>query len=59
MLIFYDVMFQIYGFQLFHSAYYYGYNKLYNNTRARVRASTRARVRANKPSTLLDRYWAR
>ena len=29
MLIFYDVMFQIYGFQLFHSAYYYGYNKLY------------------------------
>lgn len=29
MLIFYDVMFQIYGFQLFHSPYYYGYNKLY------------------------------
>ena len=29
MLIFYDVMFQIYGFQLFHSPYYYDYNKLY------------------------------
>ena len=29
MLIFYDVMFQIYGFQLFHSLYYYDYNKLY------------------------------
>ena len=29
MLIFYDVMFQIYGFQLSHSPYYYGYNKLY------------------------------
>ena len=29
MLIFYDVTFQIYGFQLFHSPYYYYYNKLY------------------------------
>ena len=39
MLIFYDVMFQIYGFQLFHSSYYYGYNKLYykiKNTGVRV-----------------------